>query len=72
MGSLLICRSEFQISHNLAISLALVSFLSFFLSVRMLQGRKEGRGSLSLCSHRLRLAERKKERKKGKKETWYT
>jgi hypothetical protein len=54
-----------RFSHNLAISLALV----FFLSVRMLQGRKEGRkGVVSLCSHRLRLAGSKKERKKGEKE----
>lgn len=67
MGSLLICRSEFQISHNLAISLALV----FFLSVHMLQGRKEGRkGVLCRCAHTgcASQKERKKE-KKGEKES---
>jgi quinol-cytochrome oxidoreductase complex cytochrome b subunit len=69
MGSLLIYRSEFQISHNLAISLALV----FFLSVRMLQGRKEGRESFVAVLTQV-APRRKKERKKRKerKKAWYT
>jgi hypothetical protein len=64
MGSLLICRSEFQISHNLAISLALVFFLSSFLSACYRAGGKEGGSFVAVLTQ---LAPgRKKERRERK------